>query len=99
MADKRWLSTRIIVPVAIVILAIFLFVRNRPVTLHGAGVRSGDDPNKQVPIANAEIVASDGFTQVGTKSGVSGGFQLTVRRALIRRHSLVLSFQHPGYQP
>jgi hypothetical protein len=100
MADKPRLSPRIIVPLAAVgFLAIFLFVWYRPVTLHGAVVRAGDDPNKQVPIANAEIVASDGFTQVATKSGVSGGFQLTVRRALIRRHSLVLSFQHPGYQP
>jgi hypothetical protein len=45
----------------------------------------GDDPNKQVPIANASIVASDGLTQVTTTSGVSGGFQLTVRRALIRQ--------------
>ena len=98
MAKQTWLSPKIIVPfTAFAILAIFLFVRNRPVTLRGAVIRAGDDPNKQVPIANASIVASDGLTQVATTSGVSGGFQLTVRRALIRRHSLILTFQHPGY--
>jgi hypothetical protein len=100
MAEKRWLAPTIIVPVAILAFgAIFLFVRNRPVTLHGAVIRAGNESNKEVPIANVQIVASDGLSQVVTKSSVSGGFQLTVRRALIRRHSLILSFEHNGYKP
>jgi hypothetical protein len=80
-------------------LGISLYVRNRPVVLRGAVIRAGDDPDKQVPIAGVQIAASDGLIQFTTTSGVSGGFELTVRRSLIRRHSLILSFRHPDYEP
>jgi hypothetical protein len=104
MAEKRRVSTRttaiaVVVIAVIASLAIFLYVRNRPVVLHGAVIRAGDDPNKQVPIAGVKIVASDGLVQFATTSGVSGGFDLTVRRSLIRRHSLILSFSHADYEP
>jgi hypothetical protein len=85
--------------VAVSAILIFLFIRNRPVTIRGAVVRASDDPNKQVPIAGVDVVASDGAAEVKVKSNASGAFGLTVRRALIRRHSLVLSFQHPDYEP
>ena len=98
------MSARTTAIVAVVIaaiagLAIFLYVRNRPVVLHGAVIRADADPDKQVPIAGVKVAASDGLVQFATSSGVSGGFDLTVRRSLIRRHSLILSFSHPDYEP
>lgn len=100
MPDKRGIPIRFIVIIAVAVaLGGIIFLRNRPVTLRGAVVRSSDDPNKEAPIADVRIVATDGSMQVATKSGPSGSFQLTVRRALIRRHSLTLNFQHPGYEP
>jgi hypothetical protein len=104
MAEKRGAPARTAAVAAVVVailagLGIFLYVRNRPVVLHGAVIRAGDDPDKQVPIAGVRVVASDGLVQFATTSGVSGGFDLTVRRSLIRRHSLILSFRHPEYEP
>jgi hypothetical protein len=104
MAEKRNRRKQILIVLSIVLsivgtLAIVLIVRNRPVTLRGAVIRADDDPDKQVPIAGVEVTASDGLVQVSTRSNMSGGFNLTVRRALIRRHSLVLSFHHAEYKP
>jgi hypothetical protein len=80
-------------------LSTYAYVRNRPVTLRGAVIRAGDDPNKQVPIAGVDVVASDGTRQAETKSTATGAFGLTVRRSLVRRQSLTLTFEHPGYEP
>jgi hypothetical protein len=103
MPGKRRVSIRIVVflAVAIALGGIYLlyFLRNRPVTLRGAVVRQSDDPNKMAPVAGVAIVATDGTLAAATKSATSGAFELTVRRTLIRRHSLTLSFRHPDYQP
>jgi len=50
-------------------------------------------------MAGVAVEATDGTVEVATKSGTSGAFELTVRRTLIRRHSLILSFRHQGYEP
>ena len=100
MAHLRKRHIRILILVGIgAALAIFLLVRYRPVKLRGAVIRSGDDPDKQVPIGGVKIIASDGSTQAQTKSTVTGAFDLTVRRSLIRRHSLTLKFERSGYEP
>jgi hypothetical protein len=101
MRPKRGIAIPIVVfiAIALAVTGVILFVRNRPVTLRGAVIRQSDDPNKASPIAGVQIVASDGATAVATKSNTAGGFQLTVRRSLIRRQGLTLSFRSPEYKP
>lgn len=97
---KRGIFIPIVAIVAVVgVLAGILVLRNRPVTLRGAVVRQSEDPNKEAPIEGVQIVASDGSVQITARSGPSGAFQMTLRRQLVRRHSLTLSFHAPGYQP
>lgn len=100
LTEKRRFIIQLVVFVGILQgFGIFLYVRNMPVTLRGAVIRAGNDPNKQVPLQGVDVVATDGVSQVATRSGAAGGFEITVRRALIRRHALVLSFHHANYEP
>jgi hypothetical protein len=81
------------------IILLIVVARNRPITLRGAVIRENAEPNKEVPIAGAQIVASDGAVVATAQSDATGAFRITMRRALIRRHSVTLSFRHPGYKP
>jgi hypothetical protein len=81
------------------IVSITIAVRNRSVTLRGAVVRKSDDPLRETPIAGVEIDATDGALLVHTKSDSTGAFAVTVRRSVIRRHPLTLSFRHSDYRP
>jgi hypothetical protein len=81
------------------IILLVIAVRNRPITLRGAVIRENLEPNKEVPISDAQISASEGRVVATSKSDTMGAFRITLRRSLIRRHSVTLSFRHPGYKP
>lgn len=98
--EGRGVPVKALAAIAVVVAtAGILILLNRPVTLRGAVIRKSDDPNKEAPIAGVAIMAKNGSIEAQTKSGASGGFELTVRRSLIRRHSLTLSFRAKGYEP
>lgn len=69
------------------------------VPIEGAVVQSDPDPNKQLPIANAVITASDGSATAGTRSEASGYFKLVLHKRVLSDHPVVVTFQHEGYDP
>jgi hypothetical protein len=71
----------------------------RYITIEGAVIREDEDPSRQLPIANAEVTASDGVTSVITRSDASGYFKLKFREGVSLGRALVLSFRHPDYRP
>src|SRR5271165_7425214 len=80
-------------------VAAVLLHKRPPVILKGAVLQQDSDPNKQVPIAGADVVATN---EVGTgtgKSDASGFFQIALPKGLRRRQQVVLRFRHAGYEP
>jgi hypothetical protein len=88
-----------VVALVAAIVSITIVVKYRSVTLHGAVIRKSDDPLRETPVAGVEIDATDGSLLVQTKSDSTGAFAVTVRRSVIRRHPLTLTFRHPDYRP
>jgi len=73
--------------------------RQRSITIHGAVIRRDTDTRKQLPIADAEVTASDGVTSVSTRSDATGYFKLAYSRILWPGKTVYLSFRHPDYKP
>jgi hypothetical protein len=99
---KFVVSRKSVAAVALLVAAIAsiaIAVKNRSVTLRGAVILKSDDPLRETPIAGVEVDAIDGSLIVHTKSDSTGAFAVTVRRSVIRRHPLTLSFRHPDYRP
>jgi hypothetical protein len=85
--------------IALAVIAFAIFFHQRPITLRGAVIRQSDDPNKEVPLAGVQILALGDSTEGTTRSDPSGAFAIQLRRSLIRRHALTLTFRHPDYKP
>lgn len=81
------------------ILAFALLHRRQPVTLRGAVLRDDKDPNKQLPISNVQIVATNALGSANTRSEPTGFFSLTLPKGLRRRQQVLLQFRHKDYQP
>jgi hypothetical protein len=67
-------------------------------TLTGAVLIASEDPKKQLPIPDVEIIADDGGTPVRTNSDAAGFFRLTWRGRIWPDESTI-QFRHPDYQP
>src|SRR5215469_14856993 len=94
----RVLSAVSILVILGVILAVLLH-RRPPVILKGAVLKQDSDPNKQLPIADVEVTATN---QVGTgmgKTDATGFFQISLPKGLRRKQQFILQFRHAGYQP
>ena len=81
------------------VLAVVVWHRRQPVVLRGAVVQEDDDPNKQLPLADVQITATNGLGSGNTKSNPIGFFRLTLPKGLRRRQPLVLQFRHNDYRP
>src|SRR5580704_9124747 len=73
--------------------------RHASVTLTGVVLRQDSDPRKQLPIANVKITATEGERSAEGESDTSGLFRLTLPNGGWREQPVLLTFQHPGYQP
>jgi len=62
-------------------------------------LRQDKDPNKQLPIADVQITATNALGSGSTKSDASGFFSLKLPKGLRRRQQVVLQFRHKDYQP
>ncbi len=71
----------------------------RPVTLKGAVIRRDADPNKEQPIADAQIIGSGGVATGTTQSDAAGYFSVTLRPGVKPGEPITLSFAHSGYRP
>jgi hypothetical protein len=73
--------------------------RRRPVTLRGAVLREDNDPNRQLPLADVEITATNALGSATTKSDSAGLFALTLPKGLRRRQAVLLTLRREDYQP
>ncbi|MFZ0321523.1 MAG: hypothetical protein WAL56_20530 [Candidatus Sulfotelmatobacter sp.] len=101
MSKRKTIAIWAVVVVAILVAAsaIALLHRRQPVTLRGAVLRQDQDPNRQLPLADVEIVATNALGSATTKSDSLGFFTLTLPKGLRRRQAVLLSFRHEEYQP
>ena len=80
--------------------AILVLVHRRAaITLTGAVLRQDSDSNKQLPIGEVEITATNSLGTGTSKSDASGFFSIKLPRGLRRRQPVILQFRHDGYQP
>lgn len=71
----------------------------RSIPIEGAVIQRDADANKQAPIADVVITASNGETSATTRSEASGYFRLTLGSAVLSEQPVVVSFRHPDYEP
>ncbi len=97
---------RIVIWVAVaagVLAAVLVLVRRhyRPAwtIIQGAVIRSDSDPRSRLPVADALLTASHGTSSLTTQSDASGYFKIAFPGIIWPGQTLMLSFQHPGYQP
>ena len=69
------------------------------IALNGAVLRRDSDPQKQSPIANAQIVATGGFSTAISTSDASGHFSFYLRPGVLPGQPVTLKLTHPGYLP
>lgn len=72
--------------------------RPKPVTLHGAIFRQDPDPNKEQPIADAQIIATGGTATGTAVSDAAGYFNVTLRPGVLPSQPITISFAHTGYR-
>ncbi|HEX6905769.1 MAG TPA: carboxypeptidase-like regulatory domain-containing protein [Terriglobales bacterium] len=87
---------------AALVAAIVLWSRipkAKPVTLKGAVIRQEADPNKEQPIAEAQIIGSGGLATGTAQSDAAGYFSVTLRPGVKPGELITLSFAKTGYRP
>jgi hypothetical protein len=72
--------------------------RPRTISIQGAVVQRDPDPRKQLPIANVEVIATDGLMTERARSDASGYFNLKLRESVWPGQSVTLSFRNPDYE-
>jgi hypothetical protein len=82
-----------------IVSTVALLRRVKPVTLRGAVLRKDPDSNRQLPLADVEITATNALGSGTSKSDSTGFFTLTLPKGLRRRQQVVLKFRHQDYQP
>jgi len=80
-------------------ITVSLVQKHRHLILRGAVTRQDTDPSKQVPIANADIIATTGGLTTQTKSDQAGLFTLSLPKGFRRQQSVTLRLEHPDYHP
>jgi hypothetical protein len=69
------------------------------VPIEGAVVQQETDPNKQLPISDVVITASDGVRTATARSDASGYFKLVLTKRVLSEQPITVTFQHPNYDP
>ncbi|HEX4486168.1 MAG TPA: carboxypeptidase-like regulatory domain-containing protein [Terriglobales bacterium] len=92
-----WVGLACIIAVAAIFVA--RYVKQRQISLIGAVIRKDTDPNKELPIADVEVIASNGAAMATVKSDATGYFRIRLGARLLREQAVTLQFRHPEYQP
>jgi len=88
--------------VALGVIVVALLIRRQlrqPLTISGAVTIEDQDPRKELPIADVEVVAANGAGYGPTKTDASGLFTMKLHRWIRYGRPLTLKFRHPNYQP
>jgi hypothetical protein len=99
MGNEKKTAMWFLVAIAGAVLIIVLVHRRQPLVLKGTVLRQDSDPNKQLPIGDVEITASNGVGIGNFKSDSSGFFRITLPKQLRRRQPVLLEFRHKDYEP
>lgn len=70
----------------------------RAVTINGAVLQMNTDTNKQVPIADVQVTASNSLGSGKAVTDAAGYFTLTLPKGLRRKQQVLLQFRRQGYQ-
>jgi hypothetical protein len=107
MTGKRLIWTMIALAAALLI-GLFLSLRAHrlrqiaerlSVPIEGAVIQADADPNKQLPLADVIITASDGTRSAATQSDASGHYKLVLTKRVLSDQPITVAFRHPRYQP
>ena len=74
------------------------FSRRKPLWLKGAITTHSQDPQKQAPVANAEISVESSAGTVNTTSDPHGFFTLQLPISVRRGRPITIHASHPGYK-
>lgn len=104
MTGKKIVWAMIAVAAAVVI---FLLLRahlrsisvRRLITIEGAVIQRNADTEKELPIADVLITASDGVKTATTQSDSSGYFKLVLQKGVLSEKPVIVSFRRPDYEP
>jgi len=82
-------------------LCVFLSTCTKPraVTIQGAVIRQDTDANKQLPIADVQVIIGDSVAFGHTRSDSSGYFKLTLPPLMRKGQQVTITFLHSGYKP
>src|SRR5580658_9789768 len=92
---------------ALIGLFVFLFRAHRvreiaerlAVPIEGAVIQRETDPQKELPIADVVITATDGIRSAATRSDASGYFKLVLHKRVLSDPPITVTFHHPRYEP
>src|SRR5579859_2137166 len=98
-AGRILIRAAVVLGVAAVAVLIVIKVQHASVTLTGVLLRQGPDPQKQLPVPNANITATEGDRSVEGKSDASGLFRLKLPNGGWREQAVKLTFRHSDYEP
>lgn len=99
---KIGLWVGIIAATASGVAIVFLFHRPKPIKpliFEGAVIRRASQADKELPLSDVEITATDGLVAASGKSDSSGFFKLALPISRRPNPPVTLVFRHPGYQP
>ncbi|HVI07173.1 MAG TPA: hypothetical protein VND65_02645 [Candidatus Binatia bacterium] len=97
--SRRNTTIWIIVVLAIAIVGAVFATRRKPVVLRGAVLQADRDPNKQIPLANVQVSATNALGEAHAVSDASGSFSLTLPKGLRRKQPVRLQFRLKDYEP
>jgi hypothetical protein len=95
-------ATAVVLTLVVLMAAAWYAVRlkrRQPVLLKGAVIVQETDPNKELPIADVDITASNSLGVARARSDSSGFFSVTLSTGIRRRQPIALQFRHPDYLP
>jgi hypothetical protein len=95
---EAWSALLVNVLLAVSILALIRWQRQKTISLQGAVLIQDSDPRKQQPIAGVSVSAGD-LSVSDAKTDSSGFFALKLRKPIRRGNAIVLDFRHPQYHP
>jgi hypothetical protein len=107
MTEKKLIWTTVVISAA-ALTGLFFFLRAHhlreisdrlSVPIEGAVVQRESDPNKQLPISDVNITASDGARSASTQSDASGYFKLVLTKRVLSEQPITVKFVHPNYEP
>ena len=105
---KKAVWTIIAVVAVVAVAVIFLLLRahrlrsiaiRQTIPIEGAVIRRDADTDRELPLADVVITASDGVKTVTTQSDASGYFKLVWKKGVLSENPVIVSFRHPSYEP